>query len=124
MTAEYAYQAAKFSNPVVIEEIRNARSARDAKKIAHDHDKEKRANWDEIKLSVMEDILRAKLYQHDYIKKKLLATGDAELVEDSPTDPFWGRGPDGKGLNHCGKIWMKLRRKLRKGEEVWKYFEI
>jgi len=124
MTAEHAYQAAKFTDPVVIEVIKNARSAHDAKKIARAHDKERRPDWDEIKLSVMESILRAKLHQYIHIQKRLLATDGAEIVEDSSADSFWGCGPDGKGLNHCGKIWMKLRGELIKREEFWEYFKV
>jgi predicted NAD-dependent protein-ADP-ribosyltransferase YbiA (DUF1768 family) len=40
-------------------------------------------------------------------------TGDAELVEDSPTEPFWGIGPDGQGANWAGKVLMEVREKLR-----------
>ena len=61
----------------------------------------------------MEDILRAKLSQHAYVKKKLLETGNYMIVEDSPTDSYWGCGSDRKGQNHMGKLWMKLRDELR-----------
>ena len=108
-TAEHAYQAAKFDDPDIVEKIRRARSAHDAKKIAHAHDEKRIANWDDIKVGIMEGIVRAKLEQHPYIRRKLLETGKAEIVEDSPSDSFWGRGRDWKGENHLGKIWMKLR---------------
>ena len=44
----------------------------------------------------------------------LLATGDAELVEDSPGEPFWGIGPDGAGLNWAGRVLMEVRTQLRR----------
>lgn len=113
MTSEHAYQAAKFDNPVIVEEIRNARSAHDAKQIAKRYRAEKVPVWAEIKLEVMKAVVRAKLNQHPYIQKKLFETGTREIIEDSPTDSFWGRGPDWKGQNHLGKIWMKLREELR-----------
>jgi ribA/ribD-fused uncharacterized protein len=57
-------------------------------------------------------IVRAKHDQHEYIQRKLLETGNAELIENSPTDSFWGRGPDWKGRNELGKIWMRLRQEM------------
>lgn len=116
MTSEHAYQAAKFTDPLIVEEIRLARSAHEAKKAAQAHIRDKVPNWQEIKLSVMEDILRAKLEQHPYIQSKLLETGSLEIVENSPKNSFWGRGFDWRGQNHLGKIWMKLREELRAGK--------
>ncbi|KAL4064045.1 hypothetical protein V8B97DRAFT_1876309 [Scleroderma yunnanense] len=49
----------------------------------------------------------------DWLKDELLSTGDAELVEDSAKDAFWGVGPDGKGENQLGKALQRLRTKLR-----------
>ena len=113
MTVEHAYQAAKFTDPAIVEEIRTAMSAHDAKKIARKYQDKVRADWNDIKLEIMEKLLRLKIEQHPYVREKLLETGDAELVEDSPKDSFWGRGPDWRGLNHLGRLWMKLRSELR-----------
>ncbi len=113
MTSEHAYQAAKFEDTVIQEEIQKAKSAHDAKKIALKYSSEVRPDWDIAKLAVMEDILRAKLEQHKFVYKKLLETGDAIIGEDSPVDYFWGYGKDGTGQNHLGKIWMKLREEIR-----------
>lgn len=118
-TAEHAYQMAKFTDKATRELIFNARSAHDAKKVARTFDDRKRVNWSKLKLGVMEEILRAKLDQHEYIRKKLLETGDRLIVEDSPKDNFWGRGPDWKGANNLGKLWMKLRAELRAGTFVY-----
>jgi len=121
-TAEHAYQAEKFSEDRarhVEKRIEKARSAHEAKKIAKEFEAYKRPDWDSVKLGVMEQILRAKLAQHEYIRKKLLETGERLIVEDSPTDNFWGRGPDWKGANHLGKLWMKLRAELRSGAFVY-----
>jgi ribA/ribD-fused uncharacterized protein len=60
----------------------------------------------------MKDICRQKLSQHEYIQKTLRETGDAELVEHSPKDEYWGRGKDWQGENCLGKIWMELRKEL------------
>jgi len=64
----------------------------------------------------MLDICRHKLRQHAYVKQKLLETGDAPIVEDSPKDSFWGWGPGRKGRNALGKIWMQLRQELQEGK--------
>ena len=50
-------------------------------------------------------------------RRKLLATGAAELVEDSPFEPFWGTGRDGQGANWAGRVLMEIRARLRQGEE-------
>ena len=114
MTVEHAYQAAKFTDPVIIDEIRGALSAHDAKQIARKYRDKVRADWgDDIKLGVMEKYLRMKIDQHPYVRENLLETGNAELIEDSSKDSFWGRGPRWKGFNYLGRLWMKLRSELR-----------
>lgn len=35
-----------------------------------------------------------------------------EVVEISPNDFFWGRGVDGSGENHLGRLLMELRHSL------------
>ena len=61
----------------------------------------------------MKSILRAKADQHEYVRRKLLATGDRELIEDSWRDDFWGWGPNRDGKNMLGKLWMEVRDELR-----------
>ena len=72
-----------------------------------------RKDWDEVKVEIMEELLRLKLEQNPYVKKKLLQTGNYLIVEDSPKDSFWGWGPNRDGNNQLGKLWMKLRDELR-----------
>jgi ribA/ribD-fused uncharacterized protein len=115
MTAEHAYQAGKFEEREVVKLIQEALSAHDAKKIAHAHKDKMNSAWDSIKISVMEDIIRAKISLHPYVKEKLLETGSLDLVEDSDKDSFWGRGPDFKGRNELGKVWMRLREEVKSG---------
>jgi NADAR domain len=43
----------------------------------------------------------------------LLATGDEEIVEDTSTDHYWGRGRTGTGKNMLGRILMRTRTQLR-----------
>ena len=43
------------------------------------------------------------------IRQILLDTLDAEIIEDSPVDYFWGCGIDRTGTNHLGRILMQVR---------------
>lgn len=118
-TVEHAYQASKFEFEGIREEIRNASSAHETKQLANRmYGIYIRPDWNDIKLSVMEEIVRHKLEQHPYVKKKLMESGQMILVEDSHEDAFWGRGPDYDGQNHLGKIWMKLRDEKVKNQET------
>ena len=112
MTSEHAYQAAKFDDEEIVAHIRNATSAHEAKKIGRAHPGKERQDWNEVKVATMEEILRAKLAQHPYIQRKLRESGEWHIFENSPRDSFWGRGPDWKGENHLGKLWMKLRAEM------------
>lgn len=113
-TSEHAYQAAHFFDtaPELAEQIFIARSAHEAYKLAKANADKAPENWEAIKEDVMLDICRHKLLQHAYVRQKLLETGDAEIVEDSPKDSFWGWGSDRSGRNALGKVWMKLRDEL------------
>jgi ribA/ribD-fused uncharacterized protein len=109
-TAEHAYQATKCTDPQGQEEIRNARSPLMAKSLANEKYRGARdPDWDSKKLVVVEEILRAKVEQHAEAREALAKSGGEEIVEDSPTDYFWGAGADGSGQNFLGKIWMKIR---------------
>ena len=109
-TSEHAYQAAKCTDPKGQEEIRIARSPLQAKALANEiYKSAKAADWEERKVAVMEAVLRAKLAQFPEAAEALVASGQEEIVEDSPVDYFWGEGADGTGRNMLGKLWMKLR---------------
>lgn len=121
-TSEHAYQAAHFfeTAPDLVEKIFNARSAHEAYTLAKGNPDLKVGNWGDIKIEVMEDICKHKLTQHEYVRRKLLATLDLPLVEDSPKDSFWGYGPDKKGRNELGKVWMRLRDQLKENPDILK----
>lgn len=110
-TSEHAYQWKKYSVscPELAEQILEAGSAHDVK-VLSDQNKDKMPSlWHKEKVAVMEEILRAKAAQHEDVRKKLVKSGKRMIIENSPTDSFWGIGPDGKGENMVGKIWMKIR---------------
>lgn len=116
-TSEHAYHWEKFYHHREIQrEIMWAASAHEAFKIAERWRMSRAPNWDDIKVATMREILRAKVHQHEYVHRKLLATGDRELVENSWRDDFWGWGPNGDGQNMLGKLWMEIRAELRKAE--------
>jgi N-glycosidase YbiA len=114
-TSEHAYQAAHFfkTAPGLAKKIYKARSAHEAYKIAKANANKALDNWHEIKVKIMEDIVRHKLKQNPYIIHKLIQTGKRYIVEDSPKDSFWGWGPKRDGRNELGKIWMKLRDEIK-----------
>lgn len=112
-TAEHAFQWKKYETTEtgLAEAIRVSGSPELAKKISRGSEN-KRQDWQEIRLGVMADIIRAKAAQHEDVREMLLRTGDKLLVENSPVDSFWGCGEDGKGENYLGKILMAIRDEL------------
>ena len=70
---------------------------------------------DRVKDHIMYQALVAKFTQHADLGKVLLNTGAAFLVEDTQqanTDPYWGNGPAGDGLNKLGRMLMLVRQAL------------
>lgn len=123
-TSEVAYHWEKFANPqttnrtTIAKMILAAKSAHDAFKIAEKYRDARREDWDNVKVAIMRNILRAKVDQHEYVRRKLIATGDRELIEDSWRDDFWGCGPNRDGQNMLGKLWMEIRIELRSKTDV------
>ncbi len=110
-TSEHGYHWRKFfeTAPDVAAQILAAPSPWAAKLIERVHQGKQSTDWDEIKVSVMRELLVAKLAQNDDIRACLESTGRKTIVENSPWDSFWGAGPDGRGENMLGKLWMELR---------------
>lgn len=67
-----------------------------------------------MKDGIMEEVVRAKFSQNPQLLEKLIATGDAELVEGNRWhDQYWGFDLiKGIGENHLGIILMKIRAEL------------
>ena len=74
-----------------------------------------REDWEEVKYSIMHDIVYAKFSQNLDLKKKLLTT-EGEYFEEGNTwgDKIWGT-VNGIGENNLGKILMQVREELREG---------
>ena len=110
-TVEHAYQAAKTLDPQRREVIRMQETPGKAKRAGRKV--RIRADWEKVKLSIMEDLVRQKFTNSDNLTERLLKTGDQELIEGNTwNDTFWGRCR-GVGKNHLGKILMKIREELR-----------
>lgn len=115
-TAEHYYQAQKFvgtSLTSLSQVIRQAATPTEAARMGRDPRNLLRSDWEQIKQEVMWQALQAKFSAHPDLQTLLLATGDEWIVEDSPVDAYWGRGPDGQGKNYLGRLLMKLRQQLR-----------
>ncbi|OGK19029.1 hypothetical protein A3D80_03670 [Candidatus Roizmanbacteria bacterium RIFCSPHIGHO2_02_FULL_40_13b] len=115
-TVEHAFQAAKFetTDSKIYNEIKNVKSADEARRIAVRNKDKRTANWNEIKVEIMKNIVRHKINQHPYVLKKLIQSGKRKIIEDSWRDSQWGWGEDKKGKNLMGKIWMELRKEYLK----------
>lgn len=111
-TSEHCYQAQKHAGTPLEEQVRLAPGPIDAKMLASDPSTPPRAGWNDVRVDVMRDVVRAKFEQNEDARRSLLATGDEELMEKSD-DGFWGSGPDMKGMNWLGKVLMETRAALR-----------
>lgn len=110
-SCEHYYQAMKTTNEDDHELVRTAQSSKKSKEIAYTL--EMRPDWEEIKYDVMKTALRNKANQWDFIKRRLIETGDTPLAENSPKDAIWGLGADGNGKNLLGKAWMDIRAEIQ-----------
>lgn len=115
-TVEHFYQAQKFVGTEfsrVSEQIRAASTAAEAASLGRDPAHKLRADWDRVKRSVMAQGVWVKFSGHPELATILLGTGNEELIEDSPTDYYWGCGADRTGKNELGKVLMETRDRLR-----------
>jgi len=93
--------------------IRLAETPRRAADLGRDPSAPLRPDWEQVRDDVMRRAVRAKFRTHADIREILLATGDQEIIEDSPTDHYWGQGSTGAGKNTLGRILMEARTQLR-----------
>lgn len=93
-TVEHAYQAAKTTDRLIQEAIREAESPSMAKRIGSKVTL--RPDWDSIRLEIMADLLWQKFVINRELRSRLLATGERQLI-------------NGVGENHLGRLLMHLR---------------
>ena len=112
-TTEHFFQAQKFEDANLREQIRRTKSVNEAARIGRDRRNPLRRDWESVKDRQMLKALRAKFSQHEELREELLATGDAKLVERTKRDSYWGDGGDGNGRNMLGQLLMVVREELR-----------
>lgn len=106
---EYAYQAAKTTDEGLRLKVQEALNSTLARRLGRHLGL--RPGWEEMKLEIMENLVRQK-FQNPRLAEKLLETGTDELIEGNWWgDTFWGVC-NGVGENHLGKILMKIRKEL------------
>lgn len=133
-TCEALFQSLRFKGyPDIQKEIQEQKSPMAAKMIARkNREKLNRGPlWDEdpSDMPLMKEVLLVKLEQYPELKDKLLATGNAAIIEDCTTHDresarFWGMVfKDGQwiGKNVFGNLWMEIRNKLIKTNKENKY---
>jgi ribA/ribD-fused uncharacterized protein len=121
-TTEALFQALRFDDKIVVEEIRSEKSPMAAKFVAK-RNKHKMfvVPLSDKDLDNMRLCLRLKIEQHSQLRDQLLDTGNSLIVEDCTkrqrgSGLFWGAFFDNgewKGQNWLGVLWMELRDQLR-----------
>ena len=112
--SESAYQAQKLENEDERRKF-SLLSASQAKKLGRQI--ELRKDWEDIKISEMENICYFKFSQNYSLKNKLINTAPLPLEEGNTWgDTFWGT-VNGIGQNNLGKILMRVRNRLIKEME-------
>ncbi len=109
-TSEHYYQAMKFTNRAIQDQIKAAVTAREAFEIGQRHKDNVRPDWQSISLTTMGYAVYEKFRQNSVLAELLLETGAKVLIEDAKgNDSFFGAGGNYKGHNYLGRILMLVR---------------
>ena len=116
-TAEHLFQCCKSESESEREAVRACPTAAEARRAGRKVTLRK--DWTFRRLGAMRAVLRLK-FSDKYLAKKLIATGDSELVEENTWhDDFWGvcvcKKCNGYGRNELGKALMRIRAELQNG---------
>lgn len=108
-TLEHAFQAAKTTEPVLRQLVRDAMHPAEARRLGRRVIL--RAGWNEMREQVMLDLLRIK-FSNEELAQQLIDTGIEELIEvNHHHDTFWGVC-QGEGQNKLGQLLMIVRQEL------------
>jgi ribA/ribD-fused uncharacterized protein len=111
-TVEQYFQYQKFPGDQILQDkIFNAKTPSEAKRLGKTRSPAFRTDWNTIRDSVMKRAVEAKFGQNPTLMEVLKNTGDAQLIEKSYNDAYWGSGRAGKGENRMGKMLMEVRLK-------------
>jgi ribA/ribD-fused uncharacterized protein len=114
-SAEHAFQASKCADPSQRKLFVLCKRPGEAKRLGRRV--RLRADWESVKLDVMEEILRAK-FRDASLRRRLAAIGTCCHITHTNIwhDLFWGVCAcpihNDRGRNHLGQILMKLRSEL------------
>lgn len=111
-TSEHYYQAHKYTDPELMERVRQSVTPMAAALLGRHPDYPKRADWDSYKDIAMEVAVRAKFEQHPELRVLLKSTGKSMMFEHTKNDCYWGDCGDRTGKNKLGLLLMKLRSEL------------
>lgn len=100
----------------LIEDIRVAKSPANAAALGRNPEVAPylRTQWDGAwRVFYMRRALMAKFTQHPDLTSLLLSTEDAELIEHTTKDSYWGDGGDGSEENMLGQLLMSVKDEIR-----------
>jgi ribA/ribD-fused uncharacterized protein len=118
MTSEHYFQAQKFVGTEYEEQVRQSLAPMDAANMGRDRSNPLRCDWEEVKDDIMRIAVLEKFKSNEDIQRILLSTGDAEIIENTSNDYYWGCGKKRTGTNMLGRILMDTRVILRKNQKV------
>ena len=113
-TAEHYYQASKFDDEKIRQKIINSPTPKEASIIGRDRNNIRKKDWSHQKLDEMYMAVYLKFSQNKDIRSKLIETRNKEIREMTTKESYWGIGPNLDGINHIGKILMRVRKKVKK----------
>ena len=73
----------------------------------------RRVDWHVVRDRVMRQGMQALFAQHPQAAAALKATGDRPFLYKTATDPYWGDGGDGRGLNKLSALLQRCRALLQ-----------
>jgi ribA/ribD-fused uncharacterized protein len=116
-SVEFAFVACKTEDPAERARVLKCRSAGNAKRLGRTLTL--RAGWDSrpgqepLKVEVIRGLLRCKFRAGSELALKLMATGEAELIEGNSWGDTWWGVCRGKGQNMLGQLLMQRREELK-----------
>jgi ribA/ribD-fused uncharacterized protein len=113
-TSEHYFQAQKFAGTEHEDELRLAKSPMVVARMGRSRQRPLRQDWEMEKENIMREALLAKFTQNPALRSLLLSTGEAEIIEHTTNDKYWGDGGDGRGKNRLGILLMELRDQLKR----------
>jgi hypothetical protein len=121
-TSEALFQAMRFNDPEIKEVIRNEKSPMAAKMKAKFYQRQRVVvPMSQQDVNNMKNCLTLKFTQHEELKKKLLSTGNTQIIENignrnGERHRFWGMKQTEQGwigTNMMGKLLMEVREELK-----------